>query len=223
MSHELRTPLNAILNFTEFVAMGLYGPINEEQHEALTISLESSRHLLELINDVLDMTKIQSGMLNLLIETDIDMHNEIGSVVAIAKSLLRDKPVQLIEDIDPELPFIAGDKRRIKQILLNLLSNACKFTSTGSITLSVKHEPESLLFAVMDTGPGITPEDQDVIFEPFRQTQTGLQHSSGTGLGLHISKRLAEAHGGSLWVDSEPGQGAAFFLRLPLQPSRTVT
>jgi signal transduction histidine kinase len=222
MSHELRTPLNAILNFTEFVSMGMLGPVNDKQQDALTKSLDSGRHLLTLINDVLDITKIESGMLNLFIEENVDLSEILTAVQTTATTLLKDKPVQFVPDIDTGLPVIVADRRRIRQVLLNLISNACKFTEEGSITLSVKNEGPTLLFCVADTGPGIAQADQARIFEPFEQTEKGVQHSGGTGLGLPISKRLVEAHEGTLWVESEAGKGASFFFRIPINSQTLI-
>jgi signal transduction histidine kinase len=218
MSHELRTPLNAILNFTEIVALEKLGSLTERQKSVLQKSLDSGKHLLDLINDVLDMTKIESGMMELFVEDQIDLYEELRSIIPATEILLKDKPVALIQDIDSNLPTILGDRRRIRQILLNLFSNAVKFTDKGSITLSVKTKSDgSLLFAVIDTGPGIPFDQQSMIFEPFVQTETGIKQNEGTGLGLPISRRLAEAHGGALWVESEPGDGAAFYLSLPIR------
>jgi signal transduction histidine kinase len=217
MSHELRTPLNAILNFTEFVSLGMMGPVNPKQQDALTKALDSGRHLLSLINDVLDMTKIEAGMMKLFIEDNIDLNQELPTVIASAQTLLKDKPIAFNQDIDSDLPLLLGDRRRIRQVLLNLLSNAAKFTEQGSVTLSIKKHTDELLFAVMDTGPGVSPEDQSLIFEPFKQTETGIRHANGTGLGLPISKRLVEAHGGRLWVESEVGEGAAFYFTIPIR------
>jgi signal transduction histidine kinase len=220
MSHELRTPLNAILNFTEFVATGMLGPINDQQHDVLVKSLGSARHLLDLINDLLDNSKIQSGLMQLVIERDIDLHTEFEQVMEATRVLLQEKPVTLIGDIDPMIPVIHADRRRIRQILLNLLSNAAKFTHIGSITLRARLEADTVHCIVIDTGPGIAKEEQDRIFEPFTQTQAGMHHSGGTGLGLAISRGLAEAHGGKLWVESEQGNGSAFHLILPVEPSK---
>ncbi|HRF97578.1 MAG TPA: HAMP domain-containing sensor histidine kinase, partial [Aggregatilineales bacterium] len=223
MSHELRTPLNAILNFTEFVSLGMLGQVNDKQKDALGKSLDSAKHLLSLINDVLDMTKIEAGMMKLFIEDNIDLTQELNTILATGKTLLHDKPVVLVQDIDPDLPRLVGDKRRIRQILLNLMSNACKFTEKGSITLSVKKRHDELLFAVIDTGPGIAPQDQDIIFEPFRQSEHGIKHAGGTGLGLPITKKLVEAHGGKLWLESDKGQGASFYLTLPIHSETLIT
>jgi signal transduction histidine kinase len=180
MSHELRTPLNAILNFTEFVAMGILGPVNEKQQDALVKALDSGRHLLSLINDVLDVTKIQAGLMNLFIEDDIDIHQELAPIVATARTLLEGKPVKFVEDVDEALPCVRGDRRRIRQILLNLISNAAKFTEEGSVTLTAKNRGDEILFSVIDTGPGIPEEHQGIIFEPFIQTETGIKHAGGT-------------------------------------------
>lgn len=222
MSHELRTPLNAILNFTEMTALGYLGPVNEGQKDALIKSLDSGRHLLSLINDVLDITKMHSGMMALFIEDGVDLNAELKSVIATAQTLLRGKSVQFVTDVDEGLPVISGDKRRIRQILLNLISNAAKFTEEGSITLSAKRREGEVLFAVTDTGPGIAKEEQEIIFEPFVQSQTGIKHAGGTGLGLPISKYLAAEHGGRMWLESEPGDGAAFYVTLPVKPLAIV-
>lgn len=216
MSHELRTPLNAILNFTQFVASGLFGPVNERQVDALTKSVSSGEHLLTLINDILDITKIEAGMMELFVEDDVDVTHELKTVIGVAESLSAEKPVKLVIDIDKTLPKIVGDKRRIRQILLNLVSNAAKFTDVGSITISAHRENGDILFKVKDTGPGISAEDQEIVFQSFRQTQAGLQKSSGTGLGLPIAKRLAEAHGGRLWMESKVGSGSTFYVVLPI-------
>jgi signal transduction histidine kinase len=223
MSHELRTPMNAILNFTDFVAKGIFGPVNNEQIDALNKAIESGKHLLSLINDVLDVAKIQAGVMQLFIEPDCDILSEIESVTTIIRPALQDKPVELIQDIDRVLPRLPIDRRRTRQVLLNLLANAVKFTHQGSITLSVKNRDAELLIAVIDTGPGIDPKDQTTIFEPFRQSEVGLRQGSGTGLGLYISRQLIEAHGGKLWVESELGDGAAFYLTLPVRNIESVS
>ena len=220
MSHELRTPLNAIMNFTEMVAMGMMGPVNEDQEDLLGQSLSSSKHLLNLINDVLDISKIQAGKLNLFVEDNVDLSVELNTAVGMVEAMLRDKPVQLVQDIDNDLPLLTGDKRRIRQIVLNLLSNAAKFTDEGTITLSVKNRGDHVQLAVIDCGPGISPEMQEIIFEPFMQTPDGVKHAEGTGLGLPITKSLVEAHGGQLWLESELGEGAAFYVTLPIQMNR---
>ncbi len=215
MSHELRTPLNAILNFTEMMSLGFMGEVNDQQKDVLQKSLGSGQHLLGLINDVLDITKMESGMTKLFIEKDIDLYQELDTVIASVEALLENKPVTFVKKIDPDLPKITADKRRIRQILLNLLTNAAKFTEEGSITLRVENRGDEILASVIDTGPGIPKEQQELIFEPFEQTETGIRHGGGTGLGLPISKRLAEAHGGRLWVDSIEGKGSTFYVLIP--------
>jgi len=224
MSHELRTPLNAIINFSQLIAMGVAGPITDEQKTMLETSLNSSRHLLQLINDVLDISKIQAGKLSLYIEEDVNLNEEINEVVGMAEPLLQKQnsqleiPIQFIKDVDLDLPLTACDRRRIRQVLLNLLSNAIKFTDHGSITLSAKKKENEFIFAVMDTGPGILQEMQALIFEPFVQVTDDLKHTQGTGLGLPISRSLIEAHGGKLWVESQLGEGTTFFFSLPYHP-----
>ncbi|MDA0242325.1 MAG: ATP-binding protein [Chloroflexi bacterium] len=217
MSHELRTPLNAIINFTEMVAMGMIGPIADEQADLLNQSLASSRHLLNLINDVLDISKIQSGKLSLFVEHDVVLKEELTFVLALIEPMLHGRPIQLVTEIDPDLPIMSGDKRRIRQILLNLLSNAAKFTDEGTITLRIQNQGEQVLLTVIDEGLGISPQMQTTIFEPFVQTEDGVKQAEGTGLGLPITKSLAEAHGGRIWLESTLGQGSAFYVALPIK------
>ncbi|HEU0292016.1 MAG TPA: GAF domain-containing protein [Anaerolineales bacterium] len=223
MSHELRTPLNAIINFVEMVARGMIGPVNQEQVEILDQALHSSKHLLNLINDVLDISKIQAGQLTLFIEDQVSVQVEVEAALSIVGGLLQEKGLQLIRDIDPHLPLVPCDRRRLRQVLLNLISNAIKFTSQGTVTVSVKHQGSEVLFAVIDTGPGIPPEEQALIFEPFLQAENGERQVQGTGLGLPISRSLVRAHGGELWVDSQRGEGSAFFFTLPVTPHRERT
>jgi signal transduction histidine kinase len=223
MSHELRTPLNAIINFTQLIAMGVAGPVTDEQATMLNTSLSSSRHLLQLINDVLDISKIQAGKLSLYIEEDVNLNVEIKAAVDMAEPLLqkqdasRERPIRFIQDVDKDLPLTACDRRRLRQVLLNLLSNAIKFTEQGSITLSAKKRGDEFLFAVMDTGPGIPREMQARIFEPFVQATNDNKHAPGTGLGLPISRSLVQAHGGDLWMESALGEGTTFFFTLPFR------
>jgi signal transduction histidine kinase len=226
MSHELRTPLNSIINFSQLIAMGVAGPVTEEQLTMLNTSLSSSRHLLQLINDVLDISKIQAGKLSLYIEENVNLNDEIQAVIDMAEPLLQKQngvlaqPIRFIQDIDKDLPLTACDRRRIRQVLLNLLSNAIKFTEQGSITLSAKKKGDKFIFAVMDTGIGIPDEMQSRIFEPFIQVTDNEKHTQGTGLGLPISRSLAQTHGGDLWVESILGEGTTFFFSLPFRPSK---
>jgi signal transduction histidine kinase len=218
MSHELRTPLNAILNFSQFVASGMLGPVNAEQVDLLEKITSSGKHLLSLINDVLDISKIESGALTLFVEAGVDLRDELKAVEAAGRTLLGDKPVALTVKVDEDVPLLVGDRRRIRQIMLNLVSNACKFTEEGQVNIHLEQKTDGeVLLTVQDTGPGIAPEDHATIFETFHQTEAGLRHSEGTGLGLPISLRLAEAHGGRLWFDSTPGQGTRFYVALPVR------
>lgn len=218
VSHELRTPLNAILNFSQFIARGMVGPINAEQVDLLDKISASGKHLLSLINDVLDISKIESGSLRLFIEEGVDLTKELEVVVATTKALLNDKPVEMVVRVDQDLPLITGDKRRMRQIMLNLVSNACKFTSMGQIIVSLEQQQNRMLFSVQDSGPGIAPEDHATIFEAFRQADAGIRQGEGTGLGLAISRRLVEAHQGQLWLESTLGKGSTFYAAFPLQP-----
>ena len=214
MSHELRTPMNAIINLIDLVASEMVGPINTEQQAFLNQSLRSSHHLLHLINDVLDISKIQAGQLTLNLEQDVNIYEEIDTALKMSTPLIKES-VEIIQDIDSDIPLIEADRRRIRQVLLNLLSNAAKFTDKGSITLILKKRADYLLFAVADTGPGIPFTAQTIIFEPFTQTEDGRKRVEGTGLGLPISKNLVEAHGGKLWVESQPNEGSVFYFSLP--------
>jgi signal transduction histidine kinase len=217
VSHELRTPLNAILNFTQFVSTGMVGPVNNEQVDVLNKVVDSGKHLLNLINDVLDISKIESGEFNLFVEDDIDLRKEFGVVADTSRALLDGKDVAFEFTIQEDLPTIVADRRRVRQIMLNLVSNACKFTDTGKILVDIQREGEHVAIAVTDSGPGIAAEDFELIFETFRQTQTGLKQGEGTGLGLPISRRLAEAHEGNLWLESVVGKGSTFYVKLPIQ------
>ena len=221
MSHELRTPLNAIINFVEMVARGMIGPVNQDQVELLDQALHSSKHLLNLIDDVLDISKIQAGQLTLFIEDHVSAQVEVEATLSIVGGLIQEKGLHLIRDIDPQLPMVSCDRRRLRQVLLNLISNAIKFTNEGTVTVSVKNQGQEVLFAVIDTGPGIPPDKQDLIFEPFIQAENGERQLQGTGLGLPISRSLIQAHGGELWVDSERGEGSAFFFTLPVERKNT--
>jgi len=217
MSHELRTPLNSVINFTKFVVKGVMGPVTERQTDTLNKVIASGQHLLSLINDVLDMSKIESGSLNLFIEDDVNPNEILQTIIDSTDSLLIDKEIELKRDIQTELPMMLADRKRITQILLNVVSNACKFTEEGFVKVSAHLENNTLLVTVQDTGPGIAPEDKDAVFTSFKQTDTGLRQGEGTGLGMPISRNLAEAHGGKLWFESEVGQGTTFYVELPVK------
>ncbi len=216
VSHELRTPLNGIINFSAFVHDGFFGPINEKQKNALGDVIKAGNHLLALINDVLDISKIESGSLRLFIESDIDLNAELDDLIRSSQPLLGSKSVQFVREIGDGLPRITGDRRRIRQIMMNIVSNACKFTEAGTITVGAEAEGDQVHLWVKDTGPGIRDTDHESVFETFKQTDAGLRSGSGTGLGMPISRRLAEAHGGKLWLESTVGQGSTFHVMLPI-------
>jgi signal transduction histidine kinase len=216
VSHELRTPLNAIINLTKFVGLGMYGAVNAEQVDILQKVEARSKHLLNLINDVLEISKIETGSLELFVEEDLNIGDIVRSTVETAQSLLFGKPVQILHEIRQDLPPLTGDAQRIQQIVLNLLSNACKFTDKGHIWICAYQQNGEIVISIRDSGPGIALEDQELIFEAFRQTRDGLRKGEGTGLGLPISRRLAEAHGGRVWLESVVGQGSTFYVALPL-------
>lgn len=217
MSHELRTPLNAIINFTRFVVKGLLGPVTDEQVETLNNVIISGKHLLNLINDVLDMSKIESDSLNLFVSDDVEIAHILGDVATMGQALLDDKAVELTVNIEENLPLIRGDQQRIHQIFLNIVSNACKFTKSGTIEFSAKQENSEILVSIVDTGPGIAKEDMDSVFEAFKQTTTGLRQGGGTGLGMPITKSLVEAHYGKIRMESTVGEGTEFYIHLPVR------
>lgn len=219
MSHELRTPLNGILNFTRFVADGMFGPVNEKQQTTLLKAVDNGKHLLALINDILDISKIESGSLRLFVEDNIRIENEMKAAVDLSKTLLVNKPVLFQWAVDENLPAMRGDRRRIRQIFVNIVSNACKFTETGTITLKAYQVGDEIVASITDTGPGILEQDLTAVFEIFMQTDTGIRQGEGTGLGMPISKRLAEAHGGRMWLESTHGEGSTFYVALPIKSS----
>lgn len=219
VSHELRTPLNLIINFTEFVRHGMKGDVNAEQEETLGEVIDASEHLLRLINDVLDMSKIESDSLNLYIEDDVDLVDLLNTVERSAKNLSNGKDVVITTEIAPNLPTIQADSQRILQVFLNIISNACKFTQQGHIAIRAKQEDEHVVIAIEDTGEGIDVTQEHLVFAAFKQTETGHRTGGGTGLGMPISKVLVEQHGGSLWFESKIKVGTTFYVRLPLQQS----
>ncbi len=217
MSHELRTPLNAVINFTHFVADGDTGPVNEEQVELLSEVIKSATHLLNLINDVLDMSKIEAGALVLFVEEDVDVTSLLKSVMSTARSLIVGKKITLETDIAPDLPRIRADRQRVLQVLTNIVSNACKFTAAGVIKISAKSVGGEVIMSVSDTGSGIDAEDQKLVFLPFRQTKAGLRQGGGTGLGMPIAKSLVDSHNGRIWLESTLGEGSTFHVTLPVK------
>jgi CheY-like chemotaxis protein len=217
MSHELRTPLNAIINFTHFLGDPDYGPLNEQQQLFQNRVIYNAEHLLGLINDILDLVKIEAGKMDLQRE-EVDLHATLHGVMSTAQGLTKEKGLELTLDVPDDLPPIWGDKTRIRQVLINLVSNAAKFTDQGGITVRARESSGGFVqIAVHDTGVGIAPEDQLRIFEEFQQVQDSMDRSyGGTGLGLPISKRLIEMHGGQIELDSAPGAGSTFTFTLPI-------
>jgi signal transduction histidine kinase len=215
MSHELRTPLNAILNFTAFVADGVMGSVNDEQVDVLNQAIGSGKHLLSLINDVLDITKIEAGMMDLFVQ-DVDMNATLAASISVAKGLVKDKSLDLITEVEDNLPVTWGDRRRVRQVVLNLISNAIKFTHKGHVAIRAHRKDVGVEIVVEDTGIGIAPEDQHLVFESFRQVNKHDIEIAGTGLGLPISKHFVELHGGRMWFTSVLGKGSTFYVFLPV-------
>jgi GAF domain-containing protein len=222
MSHELRTPLNAILGYTDLILDDIYGAAPPTMREVLERVAVNGRHLLGLINDVLDLSKIEAGQLVLTLQ-DYSIKGLIQGVYAAIEPLATTKSLALTLDIPQGLAAAHGDERRLSQVLLNLVGNALKFTDAGEIKITAKGHGDSYTISVRDTGPGIALADQGKIFEEFQQAEnSATRKKGGTGLGLAISKRIVEMHGGRIWVESELGTGATFSFTLPVQVQRQV-
>ena len=219
MSHELRTPLNAIIGFSQVLRERMFGELNEKQEEYVQDILTSANHLLALINDVLDLSKVEAGQFELDV-APFSLHDALRRGVVMVREQAFDDGVRVELDACSGLDVIVGDERRIRQVIFNLLSNAVKFTPAGGAvdvrTLRVNGE---VRVSVTDTGPGIAPEDHERIFEEFQQAEAGNEQREGTGLGLALSKRLVELHGGRIWVDSAAGRGSTFVFTLPVEPT----
>jgi signal transduction histidine kinase/CHASE3 domain sensor protein len=220
MSHELRTPMNAILGFTELIQDGIYGEVPAKVTAMLERIQANGRHLLGLINDVLDLSKIEAGQLKLE-NAEYALRDVVQTVQATTESLAAAKKLKLRIELPDVLPPARGDERRIAQVLLNLVGNAIKFTETGEVIVSVAVDDATFGIAVTDTGPGIPADEQQKIFEEFHQVDSSsTRKKGGTGLGLAISKRIVELHGGRIWVESEPGRGSSFRFVIPIQVER---
>jgi signal transduction histidine kinase len=215
MSHELRTPLNAISGFAQVLRKGLFGEINDKQAEYLDDILASSRHLRSLIDDVLDLSKVEAGQIELNI-APFSVPATLEHGVVIVRERASREGVRITLASDPRVDTVNGDERRVRQVLYNLLSNAVKFTPAGgTVAVAAARVDGQVRVSVSDDGPGIAAEDQVRIFEEFQQAAAGKQHGDGTGLGLALSKRLVELHDGRIWVESEVGKGSTFVFTLP--------
>jgi signal transduction histidine kinase len=217
MSHELRTPLNAILGYTELILDQIYGDVPPKVREVLERVDRSGRHLLGLINDVLDISKMEAGQVRLSLN-EYSLRDVTQTVCTAVEALAAEKRLSLKVSLPPDLPAGSGDERRITQVLLNLVGNALKFTETGEVRVKAQARDGHFVVSVADTGPGISEEDQQRIFEEFQQaTVSGPRAGGGTGLGLAIAKRIVELHGGRMWVESRLGQGSTFWFTLPVR------
>ncbi len=216
MSHELRTPLNAIIGFSEVLLERLFGEVNEKQDDYLKDIHSSGKHLLPLINDILDLSKVEAGRMELDVAT-FDLPAAITNAMTLIRERAQKHDIALGLEADPQLGEIVADERKFKQILLNLLSNAVKFTPDGGrIDVRARRDGDDVVVAVHDTGIGIAPEDQEAVFEEFRQVGRNYTNKQeGTGLGLALTRKFVELHGGRIWLESEPGKGSTFTFTIP--------
>jgi len=231
MSHELRTPLNSIIGFSKVILKGIDGPITDIQQQDLTAIYNSGQHLLNLINDILDLSKVEAGKMELAFD-EVNLADLINSVMSTGVGLVKDKPIQLVRYIQPDLPVVRGDTVRIRQVLINLISNAAKFTDRGVITIEAAQQTNAsghseVIVRVSDTGSGIPPEHQKKLFQPFSQVDDSpTRKTGGTGLGLSICRSLIELHGGRIGLErSKMGEGSVFYFTLPvyrLEPASIV-
>ena len=217
MSHELRTPLNAVIGFSEVLLQRMFGELNAKQDEYLQDIYASGQHLLSLINDILDLSKIEAGRMELEL-ADFDLPTAIENALILVRERAGRRGIALLQAVDPRLGPIRGDERKIKQVLLNILSNALKFTPEGGrIDVRAGLAGGMAEISVADTGVGIAPEDQEAVFEEFRQVGTAAKKVEGTGLGLALSRKFIELHGGRIWVQSQVGVGSTFTFAIPVR------
>ena len=215
MSHELRTPLNAIIGFSQVLREGLFGEVNAKQEEYLEDILTSANHLLALINDVLDLSKVEAGQVQLEL-APFSLEDALERGISMVREQATKNGVQVMLHANGGVGIVTGDERRVRQVIFNLLSNAVKFTSTGgSVDVTATRANGEVRVSVADTGSGIDADDLDRIFEEFQQTEAGARQHEGTGLGLALSRRFVEMHGGRIWCDSEVGKGSTFVFTLP--------
>jgi signal transduction histidine kinase len=215
MSHELRTPLNAIIGFSEVLGERLFGDMNDKQAEYVRDITESGRHLLSLINEILDLSKIEAGRMELDV-AEFDLAATVDNTLSLVRERAQRRGITLQSTLDAGATMLHADERKVKQVLLNLLSNALKFTPEGgAIDVLVSTTDKEVEVAVKDTGVGIAPDEQDSVFEEFRQVGSAAKKIEGTGLGLAISRKFVELHGGKIWVTSQLGAGSMFTFTLP--------
>ncbi|HZS24610.1 MAG TPA: HAMP domain-containing sensor histidine kinase [Gaiellaceae bacterium] len=217
MSHELRTPLNAIIGFSQVLRERMFGEINAKQEEYLDDVLSSGNHLLSLINDVLDLAKVEAGHVELELTT-VSLRDALERCVVMMRERAAEGDVRLVLAVAQGVDTVVADERRLRQIVFNLLSNAVKFTPPGgSVVVAAERTAAATRVSVSDTGPGVAPADRERIFEEFQQTELGERTGEGTGLGLSLSRRLVELHGGRIWVEDAPGGGSTFAFTLPAE------
>jgi len=224
MSHELRTPLNSIIGFARVILKGIDGPITELQQQDLTAIFNSGQHLLGLINDILDLSRIEAGKMDLTFD-EVNVSDLISSVMSTAAGLVKDKPIEMKSEIEPDLPLVRADAMRIRQVLINFMSNAAKFTEEGEIVVKATLEEaakrqQAVMVSVIDTGPGISQEDQAKLFQPFSQVDASLTRKvGGSGLGLSICHHFIQMHNGQIGVRSAAGKGSTFYFTIPIVQS----
>jgi signal transduction histidine kinase len=217
MSHELRTPLNAVIGFSEVLTERMFGELNEKQDEYLKDIHASGQHLLSLINDILDLSKIEAGKMDLEL-SEFDLAMTIDNALMLVRERAARRSITLNTAVDERVGQVQADERKIRQVLLNLLSNAIKFTPEGGrIHVEARSVNESIEVSVTDTGVGIAPEDQEAVFEEFRQVGTADKKVEGTGLGLALSRKFIELHGGTIWSESQVGEGSTFTFTVPVR------
>jgi len=217
MSHELRTPLNTIIGFSEVLADRMFGELNEKQEEYSKDIHASGQHLLSLINDILDLSKIEAGRMELEL-TEFDLPAALDNALMLIRERAGRRSIALHTEIDTRLGQIQADERKVRQVVLNLLSNAIKFTPEGGrIEVGATPKDGFVEIAVSDTGIGIAPEDQEKVFEEFRQVGTAAKKIEGTGLGLTLCRKFVELHGGKIWVKSQLGEGSTFTFTIPVR------
>jgi signal transduction histidine kinase len=215
MSHELRTPLNAIIGFSEVLTDRMFGELNEKQEEYLKDIYASGTHLLSLINDILDLSKIEAGRMELEL-TDFHLPTALDNALTLVRERAGRRSIALQMSVDERLGEIRADERKVRQVVLNLLSNAIKFTPEGGrIEVQAAPKDGEVEVSVSDTGVGIASEDREAIFEEFRQVGTAEKKAEGTGLGLTLCRKFIELHGGRIWVKSQVGAGSTFTFTIP--------